>query len=103
MPWCSHPRHGWPDRAGGRLRASTPQEDAMPRKSPAAYAVATVLVLAGIAGTLWVPIYARSTPKWGAFPFFYWYLLVLVPVIAILCGSTFLLLRNKPAPSAGGN
>ncbi|MGH3298401.1 MAG: hypothetical protein ACRDP7_42090 [Trebonia sp.] len=62
---------------------------------------ATVLIVVAIALPLAVPIYARTAPKWGAFPFFYWYLLVIVPVIAILCGSTFLLLRNKPAPSAG--
>ena len=64
-------------------------------------ATATVLIVVAIAIPLIVPIYARSTPKLGDFPFFYWYLLVLVPVIAILCGSTFLLLRNKPAPGAG--
>jgi hypothetical protein len=72
-----------------------------PRRSPAVWVTATVLIVVAIALPLAVPIYARTTPKWGAFPFFYWYLLVLVPVIAILCGSTFLLLRTKPAPSAG--
>jgi Protein of unknown function (DUF3311) len=58
---------------------------------------ATALIVVAIAIPLAVPIYARTSPKWGAFPFFYWYLLVSVPVIAILCGSTYLLLRNKPA------
>jgi len=72
-----------------------------PRRSPAVWVIATILIVVAIALPLAVPIYARTTPKWGAFPFFYWYLLVLVPVIAILCGSTFLLLRTKPAPSAG--
>jgi hypothetical protein len=72
----------------------------MPRKSPAAYAAATVLVLVGVAGTLWVPIYARSTPKWGPFPFFYWYQLLWVPAIAILSWLVYLLLRTKPAPGA---
>ena len=72
----------------------------MPRKSPAAYAAATVLVLVGIAGTFWVPIYARSAPKWGAFPFFYWYQLIWVPAIAILSWLVYLLLRTKPAPGA---
>ncbi len=72
----------------------------MPRKSPAAYAAATVLILVGIAGTLWAPIYGRSTPKWGAFPFFYWYQLVWVPAIAILSWLVYLLLRTKPASAA---
>ena len=70
----------------------------MPRKSPAVYATATVLVLVGIAGTLWVPLYARSTPKWGAFPFFYWYQLIWVPAIAVLSWLVYLLLRTDPAP-----
>jgi hypothetical protein len=72
----------------------------MPRKSPAAYAAATVLVIVGIAGTLLVPIYARSTPKWGALPFFYWYQLIWVPAISILSWLVYLLLRAKPAPGA---
>jgi hypothetical protein len=46
---------------------------------------------------LWVPIYARSLPKLGDFPFFYWYQLILVPVTAILSWLCHLLLRTKPA------
>jgi hypothetical protein len=65
------------------------------------WVAATVLIVVAIALPLAVPIYARTNPKWGAFPFFYWYLLVLVPVIAILCASTYLLVRGKPAPRAG--
>ena len=30
-----------------------------------------------------MPIYARITPKIGAFPFFYFYLLAYMPVVAI--------------------
>jgi hypothetical protein len=70
------------------------------RRSPAVWVTATVLIVVAIALPLVVPIYARTNPKWGAFPFFYWYLLVSVPVIAILCASTYLLLRTKPAASA---
>jgi hypothetical protein len=72
-----------------------------PRRSPAVWVTATILIVVAIVLPLAVPIYARTNPKWGAFPFFYWYLLVLVPVIAILCASTYLLLRGKPAASAG--
>jgi hypothetical protein len=35
-------------------------------------------------GSLWVPLYARSTPKLGDFPFFYWYQLVWVPTVGVL-------------------
>jgi hypothetical protein len=73
----------------------------MPRKSPAAYAAATVLVLVGIAGIIWMPIYARFTPQWGAFPSFYRYQLIWVPAIAILSWLVYLLRRTKPAPGAG--
>jgi len=71
-----------------------------PRRSPAAVATATVLIVVAIALPLIVPIYARSTPKLGDFPFFYWYQLILVPVIAILCAVCYLLLRTRPAPAA---
>ena len=77
-----------------------------PRRSPARWVTATVLIAVAIAIPLVVPVYARTSPKWGAFPFFYWYLLASVPVIAILCASTYLLLRTKSAPSvpvAAGN
>jgi len=46
-------------------------------------AVIAVLVIACIAGTLFVPIYAQTTPKIGDFPFFYFYLLAYMPVVAI--------------------
>jgi hypothetical protein len=75
-----------------------------PRRSPAAWAVATVLLVIGVAATLIVPIYARSTPKLGAFPFFYWYQLILVPVIAIFAWIAYLLVRTRPTsgPANGG-
>jgi hypothetical protein len=70
-----------------------------PARSPARLAAATVLLVIAIAGTLVVPIYARATPKLGAFPFFYWYQLIAVPVIAILAWISYLLLRTRPAPA----
>lgn len=69
-----------------------------PRRSPFAWAVASVLLLIAVAATLIVPIYARSTPKLGAFPFFYWYQLILVPVIAILAWLAYLCVRTRRAP-----
>lgn len=69
-------------------------------KSPATRGVVAVLLIAAIIGTLWVPIYARSTPKLGDFPFFYWYQLISVPVVAVLCWICYLL-RTKPDRTAG--
>lgn len=51
---------------------------------PVTSAVIAVLVIACIAGTLFVPIYARTTPKIGDFPFFYFYLLAYMPMVAIV-------------------
>jgi hypothetical protein len=50
---------------------------------PVISAIIAVLVTACIVGTLFVPIYARTTPKIGDFPFFYFYLLAYMPVVAI--------------------
>jgi Protein of unknown function (DUF3311) len=72
----------------------------MARKNPATYVAVTILLLVGIAGTLWVPLYARSTPKLGDFPFFYWYQLIWVPAVAVLSWVCYLLLRTRPAPGA---
>lgn len=72
-----------------------------PRKNPATLAAVAVLLTVSIAGSLWVPIYARLTPKLGPFPFFYWYQLALVPAVALLSWICYLLLRSRPAPNAG--
>jgi hypothetical protein len=72
------------------------------RRKPGSLIVAGILLLIAIAGTLVVPIYARATPKLGDFPFFYWYQLIWVPVVAILAAICFLLLRTKPRPGADG-
>ena len=65
-----------------------------PRRSPVTWVVVTILLLIAVCGTLFVPIYARATPKLGDFPFFYWYQLVWVPVVAVLCMICYLLLRR---------
>jgi hypothetical protein len=67
-----------------------------PRRNPATWVAVSIMVTIGIVGTLWVPIYARSGPKLGNFPFFYWYQLIWVPVVAILSLFSYLLLRRKP-------
>jgi hypothetical protein len=77
-------------------------ESTPPRRNPGRLILVGILLLIAIAGTLVVPIYARTTPKWGDFPFFYWYQLIWVPVVAILAAISYLLLRTKPAPGADG-
>jgi hypothetical protein len=70
-------------------------------KSPATRGVVAVLLIAAIIGTLWVPIYARSLPMLRDFPFFYWYQLILVPAVAVLCWICYLLLRTRPSRRSG--
>jgi hypothetical protein len=58
-----------------------------------------VLVAAAILGTLIVPIYARETPKLGDFPFFYWYLLIYMPAVAVALWIAMLLQRRLQRPA----
>ena len=74
---------------------------ASPAKSPAVRVTVTILLTVAILGALWVPLYAHFLPMLGDFPFFYWYQLILVPVTAILCWISYLLLRARRAPRAG--
>jgi hypothetical protein len=65
------------------------------RPRTARWAAVTVLLLLGVVGTLIVPVYARTAPKWGAFPFFYWYQLAWIPLVAILSTIAYLLVRRS--------
>jgi hypothetical protein len=67
-------------------------------RSPVTRTVVIVLLLVATAGTLAVPIYARATPKLGAFPFFYWYQLVWVPGVAVLSWLAYLLINTGRSP-----
>jgi Protein of unknown function (DUF3311) len=62
-------------------------------KSPLTWLVVTILLLSVIGAALWVPLYARTEPKLGPFPFFYWYQLLLVPVVAMASWLSYLMLR----------
>jgi Protein of unknown function (DUF3311) len=68
---------------------------------PVKWCAVTVLLAAAVAAALWVPFYSRTRPKLGAFPFFYWYQLALVPVVAAVCWICYLLMRTRPSPDAG--
>jgi len=55
--------------------------------------VIAVLLAASLVGTLWVPFYNHTSPTLGGFPFFYWYQLMWVPIVAILSFAAYLLSR----------
>ena len=48
-------------------------------------AVITILTIAVVFFAVYVPLYARITPKVGDFPFFYFYLLIYMPVVSLVC------------------
>jgi hypothetical protein len=65
---------------------------------PVTSAAIGVLVAAAILGTAIVPIYARITPKVGAFPFFYFYLLIYMPATAVVLWIAMMLQRRLKPP-----
>lgn len=64
---------------------------------PLISAIVTILVGGSVLSGLIVPIYASVTPKIGAWPFFYFYLLVCTPLVAIALGVAGLLQRRLPS------
>jgi hypothetical protein len=72
------------------------------RAHPITSLVCAVLVTASILCTLIVPIYAHITPKVGDFPFFYFYLLAYMPLVAIALWLASLLQRRLAPPTDAG-
>ncbi len=72
-----------------------------PHRRTGAWSLITVLVLISILGTLIVPIYARSHPYLGAFPFFYWYQLLWVPFVAVMMAICYLISTRGSRGPAG--
>jgi len=67
---------------------------------PAAAAAIVILIIVAIAGTLYVPAYARVTPKVGDFPFFYFYLLIFMPAVSIALLIVIALQKRLAPPGA---
>jgi hypothetical protein len=64
-----------------------------PRRHAGAWIVITALLAAALVGTLWVPFYNHTIPALWGFPFFYWYQLMWVPIVAIFGAVAYLLSR----------
>jgi hypothetical protein len=69
---------------------------------PVTSAVIAVLVIAAIFFSLYVPIYAKATPKVGDFPFFYFYLLAYMPVVGIVLWIVITLQKRLAPPDGPG-
>jgi Protein of unknown function (DUF3311) len=72
-----------------------------PAKRPSTLATVAVMLTIAIMGSLWVPIFARSQPQLGGFPFFYWYQLLWVPVVALLSWAAYTLSKRVSGPAKG--
>jgi hypothetical protein len=53
------------------------------------------LLVPPFVATLWVPFYNHAEPSLGGFPFFYWYLLLWIVLVAVLNGVVHLATREK--------
>ena len=67
---------------------------------PVTSAVIAILVIAAIFFSLYVPLYAVATPKVGDFPFFYFYLIIYMPVVGIVLWIV-ITLQKRLAPARG--
>jgi hypothetical protein len=81
---------------------TTMTQPSRPRRRTGNWIVIAILLAASLVGVLWVPFYARITPTLGGFPFFYWYQLMWVPIVAILGGLSYLLSRPGRTDSGAG-
>ena len=64
-------------------QATSPPRRGVIAAHPLLSAGIAILIVADIFFALYTPIYARLTPKLGDFPFFYWYLLIFMPVTSV--------------------
>lgn len=80
---------------------SAPRAKSPVAAHPFTSALITLLILASICCTLFVPIYAREGPKLGPWPFFYWYLILYMPAVGIAMWIVVLLQKRLAVPAAG--
>ena len=69
---------------------------------PVISAAIAILVAADIFFSLYTPLYSRLTPKLGDFPFFYWYLLIFMPITSLALWLASLL-QGRLTADAGGS
>ncbi len=75
-----------------------PQATEKPRSAVAAHPIASaviaILLIANIFFVLYTPIYSSITPKIGNWPFFYFYLLIFMPVTSLALWVVVLLQKR---------
>ncbi len=68
---------------------------------PVTSAAIAVLLIALIFFVLYTPLYSRVTPKIGSWPFFYFYLLIFMPITSLVLWVVLLLQRRLERPADG--
>lgn len=81
-------------------------EPPVPRQSPVTAhpvtsAAIAVLLIALIFFVLYTPIYSSVTPKIGSWPFFYFYLLIFMPITSVVLAVVILLQKRLVRPADG--
>jgi hypothetical protein len=75
--------------------SATPEISGGSRSAIAAHpvisAVIAILIFSCVFFSVYVPLYASATPKVGDFPFFYFYLLIYMPVVGVVLGIVLFL------------
>ena len=70
---------------------------------PVASAIIAILIVAVVFFAVYVPLYARATPKVGDFPFFYFYLIIYMPAVGIVLWIVITLQKRLRQPAAGAD
>ncbi|GAC1378973.1 MAG: hypothetical protein NVSMB43_20790 [Pseudarthrobacter sp.] len=69
-----------------------------PTRGPARsgpYVVTGILLLVAIVVPLWVPVYSQDDPHLAGIPFFYWYQMMWIPIVAGLVGTSYWLVTKE--------
>lgn len=69
---------------------------------PITSAAIAVLLIAVIFFVLYTPIYSSVTPKIGSWPFFYFYLLIYMPITSLVLWVVMLLQKRLTRPADSG-
>lgn len=81
------------------MSQQTPRSGSAIAAHPYTSAAIAILVVANIFFALYVPLYARLTPKLGDFPFFYWFLLIYIPATSLVLWIVTQLQKRLDTPA----
>jgi hypothetical protein len=73
-------------------------DPAVPETDKRKLAAACVLLAIPVIALMWVPLYARETPKLFGFPFFFWYQFAWVFLCSAMTWSAYKLTLSARAP-----